>query len=154
MLYFPARAVDAAETRDAVGLIPPTVLVIDDEAAVLATLETILEGYGFQVVTARNGEQGLMAFRNALPDVVVTDIVMPKKDGIEAIRDMRRERPAANIIAMSGGGRIGTTDFATLATKLGADIGLQKPFESDELLDAIVTLLAVRCRPALATAAA
>src|SRR5690348_15772000 len=84
----------------------PTVLVIDDEAVVRQSLETLLETYGFQVALARDGAQGLAAFRRIAPDLVLTDIVMPNQDGIETILTMRRERPAAKIIAMSGRGSV------------------------------------------------
>jgi CheY-like chemotaxis protein len=70
-----------------------TVLVIDDEPIVRHSLEILLETYGYQVALARNGEQGLAAFRRIRPDLVLTDIVMPIQDGIETILTMRRERP-------------------------------------------------------------
>jgi two-component system chemotaxis response regulator CheY len=119
----------------------PTVLVIDDEPAVRQSLEVLLGAYGFQVALARNGAQGLAAFRRIQPDLVLTDIIMPIQDGIETILILRRERPDARIIAISGGGPVGESDYVTMATKLGADAAIAKPFESGELMDTVRSLL-------------
>ena len=80
-------------------------------------------------------------FRSEKPDLVVTDIIMPEKEGIETIRDIRGEVPDAKIIAISGGGRIGNTDFLQIARKMGAIDALPKPFDPDDLLGRINTCL-------------
>ena len=72
-----------------------TVLVIDDDEAVRSSLEMLLEAYGFQTVLARDGRQGMAAFRANAPDVVLIDLMMPVQDGIETIALMRREWPQA-----------------------------------------------------------
>jgi DNA-binding response OmpR family regulator len=69
--------------------------------------------------------------------VVLTDIIMPEQDGIGVIMEMRRERPGVKIIAMSGSGRCGKSDFLTVAKKLGADSVIHKPFDIDELVETI-----------------
>jgi DNA-binding response OmpR family regulator len=120
-----------------------TVLVIDDDADVRHSLELLLETYGFQVALARNGAQGLAAFRRIEPDLVLTDIIMPVQDGIETILTMRRERPDARIVAMSGRGAVGDTDYVDIATRLGADAALPKPLESSKLMAAVQGLMAV-----------
>ena len=125
----------------------PTVLVIDDEASVRESLEILLESYGFQVVLARNGRQGLATFRRIEPDLVLTDIIMPVQDGIETILKMRQERPDARILGMSGSGSVGNSDYPTIATKLGADAALEKPFDGNELIDAVRALIATERRP-------
>ena len=112
----------------------PTVLVIDDDPAVRCSLEILLEEYGFQVVAACDGRQGLAAFRTVVPDIVLTDIMMPVQDGIETIAQIRRERPNAPIVAMSGGARFGDADYLAIALKLGANDAIEKPFEVDSLV--------------------
>ena len=111
-----------------------TVLVIDDDEAVRSSLEMLLEAYGYEVVLARDGRQGLLAFRANTPEVVLVDLMMPVQDGIETIVQIRREWPDAFIVAMSGGARIGNWDGLAVARELGADHAIEKPFEADELL--------------------
>jgi DNA-binding response OmpR family regulator len=114
----------------------PTVLVVDDDEAVRSSLEMLLEAYGFQVVLARNGRQGLAAFRANAPDVdvVLIDLMMPVQDGLETIALIRREWPKVPIVAMSGGAGIGNWDGLAVARRLGADHAIEKPFEAEELL--------------------
>ncbi len=112
----------------------PSVLVIDDDAAILHSLASAFESYGIGVATARDGLEGLAVFRRISPTVVLTDIIMPVQDGIGTIMAMRRERPGVQIIAMSGGGRVGNSDFLAIAKKLGADAVIDKPFDIDELV--------------------
>jgi CheY-like chemotaxis protein len=118
----------------------PSVLVVDDDAIVRQAIVILLEDHGFRVATAVDGADALRKFRQSAPDAVLTDIVMPNKEGIELIMELRRERPDARIIAMSGGGTMATSNFVLLATTLGADIGLRKPFDDLELIAAIDSL--------------
>jgi len=122
----------------------PVVLVIDDDRPVRQSMEILLQIYGFQVLTAQDGDSGIAAYRQHHPDAVITDVMMPVRDGIETIRALRREFPDAKIIAMSGGGRIGNTDFVSLAVKLGADCGIHKPFEIEEPVELLRGLLTGR----------
>jgi two-component system, chemotaxis family, chemotaxis protein CheY len=122
----------------------PTVLVIDDDEAVRSSLEMLLEAYGYEVVLARDGRQGMAAFRANTPEVALVDLMMPVQDGIETIVQIRREWPDAYIIAMSGGARIGNWDGLAVARELGADHAIEKPFEADELL-AILREACVAC---------
>ena len=119
----------------------PVILIIDDEKAVLFALQAVLEQRGFRVLTAPDGVAGLVTFRKSAPAIVLIDIIMPEQDGIGAIMQMRRERPAAKIVAMSGGGRVGNSDFLTVALKLGADAVIYKPFDAEELLTVLRPLL-------------
>jgi DNA-binding response OmpR family regulator len=119
----------------------PTVLVVDDDIVVRQACAVLLEDEGFDVVMATDGVEGLLKFRQIAPDVVLTDIVMPNKEGIELIIEMRREHPGARIVAMTGGGSWGTSNFLILAKKLGANIALPKPFDDLELINAIRGLL-------------
>jgi DNA-binding response OmpR family regulator len=113
------------------------ILLIDDDYSVRYTLARILRGNGYEVVTAADGEQGMKVFRGAVPDLVITDIIMPNREGIETIRLMRRERAGAKIIAISGGGLIGSLDVLEIAQKLGADEVIHKPFDAAELLSRV-----------------
>jgi two-component system response regulator MprA len=111
----------------------PTVLIVDDDDALLDSLKLLLELDGFAVVTAENGVRGLQAFRNRGPDIVLLDVMMPKLDGIESVRQMRRERPDAKIVVMSGDVRVGERDLESTAKELGAAALIRKPFDSAAL---------------------
>jgi len=87
------------------------------------------------------GSKGLDAYRADTPDLVITDILMPNKEGIETIRDLKRCDPAPRIIAISGGDRSGDVQFLQMAEKLGADRILTKPFRKAALLDLVDGLL-------------
>ena len=134
---------DLKTPATAPGADRPTVLVIDDEPSIRQSLEMLLEAYGFQVALARDGVQGLAAFRRIAPDLVLTDIVMPNQDGIETILTMRRERPGAKIIAMSGHGAVGESEYVDMATRLGADTAVAKPFDAANLVAAMHALVPV-----------
>lgn len=119
----------------------PTVLVVDDDLVVREACALLLEDHGFHVVTAIDGTDGLEKFRQIKPAVVLTDIIMPEKEGIGLIRELRRESPTVKIVAMSGSGRFGDMEVIEIATKLGANLGLQKPFGDLQLVNAIRGLL-------------
>jgi DNA-binding response OmpR family regulator len=110
------------------------VLVIDDDPVVREIVDEILQDAEFEVVTAADGREGMRLFRTRQPDLVVTDIIMPEQEGIETITQMRKERPTACILAMSGGGRIGDCDVLDNAQQLGANEILAKPFDANELI--------------------
>lgn len=129
----------------------PTVLVVDDDLVVREACALLLEDHGFHVVTAIDGTDGLEKFRQIKPAVVLTDIIMPEKEGIGLIRELRRESPTVKIVAMSGSGRFGDMEVIEIATKLGANLGLQKPFGDLQLVNAIRGLL--EATPAQAPAA-
>ena len=110
------------------------VLIIDDDEAVRETLRANLEDCGFQVNEAIDGEQGfqLIDERNP-PHVVITDIIMPRREGLETIAAIRKKFPDLKLIAISGGGRSKTMDFLELAEKVGAHAVLPKPLDLDVL---------------------
>lgn len=124
------------------GIGPRRVLVIDDEDLVRDTLRRALESAGIEVVLAANGREGLKAFLANPTEVVVTDILMPEKEGIETIIELKREHPNVKIVAISGGDRASNTDFLEMAGMLGADRIMQKPFRPKELLATIEDLFA------------
>lgn len=120
----------------------PAVLVIDDDPAIVHSLTSVFESYGIPIATARDGAQGLAKFRRIKPVVVLTDVIMPERDGIGVLVEMRRERPEIKIVVMSGGGRIGKSDFLTVAHKLGADSIIQKPLDIDQVVATVRAYLA------------
>src|ERR1700687_5964678 len=105
------------------------ILVIDDDDDVRAVVSGVLEAAGHEVVHASDGAQGIELQRRLPAVLVITDIVMPEKEGIETIRDLHQEFPKLKIIAMSGGGSLHkTTNYFSTAKELGAHAVLRKPF--------------------------
>jgi CheY-like chemotaxis protein len=117
------------------------ILLIDDDDAVRTMLRLTLTEFGHAVTEARDGVQGLALFSAGEIDLVITDIVMPGKEGIEVINELRLLDPALKIIAISGGGRVGPMDYLRIASFLGAAKVLAKPFSNEELLAALNELL-------------
>jgi CheY-like chemotaxis protein len=119
------------------------ILLIDDDPLVRKVISRILKYEGYELLLADDGRRGLELFRSEQPELVITDIIMPEKEGIETIREIRAISPDAKIIAISGGGRIGNVDYLSLAEKFGAREVLSKPFEPAELTDSILRCLGV-----------
>lgn len=117
------------------------VLVIDDDAKITRVLDLKLRKAGYQVIVAANGEAGLHLFKAQQPDMVITDILMPGKEGLETIMELRRDFPEVKIIAMSGGGHVGAEEYLDLAKKFGAQYAFTKPFTGKEMLQAVRELL-------------
>lgn len=117
------------------------VLVVDDEHLLRTMLRSALERAGYEVEEAPEGKTALERFRLSPADVVITDIVMPEKDGIETIIEMRREFPDVKIIAISGGGRLSPDGYLTAAEKLGAQRVFSKPVRIAPLLQAVSELI-------------
>lgn len=113
------------------------ILVIDDDNQTRQMLRQALERAGYSVVEARDGAEGLRHYQENPVDLVITDILMPEKEGLETIQELRERFPSVKIIAISGGGRTGKLDFLHVAEKLGALRTLHKPFPLQELLDAV-----------------
>ncbi|MCJ7558376.1 MAG: response regulator [Gammaproteobacteria bacterium] len=127
------------------------VLIIDDEGDVRDALALVLGRAGFDVRSAEDGESGIEACREHLPDVIITDMIMPKLDGAQLIRQIKSEQPTAKIVAISGGGHFGpaayqpsaitTHAFLAAATAAGADRVLTKPFDAEDIVEAVRSLL-------------
>src|SRR5438552_5036610 len=111
------------------------ILLIDDNAGMLKMQVEFLRHAGHAVTTAVNGKEGMSLVEKQPFDLVITDLVMPEKEGIEVIMELRRKFPALKIIAISGGGRVNPEDYLVLARKLGATKTLAKPFSGKELVD-------------------
>lgn len=123
------------------------ILIIDDEPMIRHLATRILDRAGYQTISAANGIQGLACFRRERPALVITDLIMPEREGIETIRHIRREGPNTPIIAISGGTLTGTADFLVMARELGATATLRKPFEPIELLLLVERCLGDECAP-------
>ncbi len=113
------------------------ILVIDDDPMVRTTLRQILAKGGHDVIEAVNGKQGLQLFRAHGPDLVITDIIMPEKEGIETIMEIRGDNPTAKIIAISGGGRTRNMDYLEIARTVGAESVLAKPFSIKDVIQQV-----------------
>jgi CheY-like chemotaxis protein len=117
------------------------ILVIDDDAQVRGAVRRILERAGHTVEDVGDGDAGLRAHHERPADLIITDIFMPERDGIETIQQLRRESPQVKIIAISGGDRTHTLDLRKDAELFGASRTLRKPFELTELLQTVAELL-------------
>ena len=117
------------------------ILIVDDDSQVLAMLEQTLQKAGYDVLTAEDGNEGLRCARENKIDLIITDLVMPDKEGTEMIREIHKEFPDIKIIAMSGGGRIEPTTYLAMAKILGAHFTFTKPVDRQELLKAVRDLL-------------
>lgn len=116
------------------------ILVVDDDDPLRKILSITLARMGHHVVEARNGKEALQLCQAEPPDIVLTDIVMPEKEGIETIGALRRFHPNVKIIAMSGGGSGSASDYLKIAKHLGARVTLAKPFSDQAMAEAIATV--------------
>lgn len=117
------------------------ILIIDDEEMVRETLGKLLERYGYEVVVASDGNEGERIFREQPADLVVLDILMPKRDGLDLLACLKKLSPDLPVIAISGGGKTGKLDLLPAARHLGAAMTFVKPFNPHILTDAVAQLL-------------
>jgi DNA-binding NtrC family response regulator len=117
------------------------ILVIDDDPTLRSFLRMALEEAGHRVREASDGDTGIKAFSQQAADVVVCDIVMDGKEGLETIMELRRRFGEVKIIAISGGACGGRVDFLPIAAKLGACKFLPKPFATPVLVAAVDEVL-------------
>jgi DNA-binding response OmpR family regulator len=117
------------------------ILIIDDSENMLRMMSDLLSRSGYNVFTASDGVKGLQIYYTHPPDLVITDIIMPDKEGLEVIMELVKQKPRPKIIAISGGGMMEPQTYLALASKLGADQILEKPFRPVELLTLIEKLL-------------
>ncbi|MCW5729460.1 MAG: response regulator [Alphaproteobacteria bacterium] len=118
------------------------ILVVDDDDLVRMTMEAALAQAGHEVTPASDGNDALRLFQAGRYDLVITDIIMPGREGIETILELRRLSASVPIIAISGGGRTHNLDFLSAAKALGANHALAKPFTPDALLAMVATATA------------
>ncbi len=117
------------------------ILVIDDEELTLSLLRNFLEAEGYEVQEARNGDSGLRKFRESPVDLVITDMVMPVKDGLKTILELREIDESVPVIAISGGGAIAKERYLAVAGYLENVRSLAKPFTKKEIMDVVRELL-------------
>ena len=123
------------------------ILVIDDEKQIRELLKIMLEREGCIVTLVRNGLEAMQLFSTARFDVVITDMAMPEKDGVETIIEIRQLKPPVGIIAMSG---VDSKDkLLRLATAFEADRVIKKPFKRKELVSAVLDVLRNRSDDAI-----
>jgi CheY-like chemotaxis protein len=116
-----------------------SVLLIEDDESLRELLRITLIGAGYVVLEAINGRQGVQAFRKTPTDLVITDLYMPERDGLEVIEALRRTHPRVKVLAISGAS--GTMGYLPLAQSLGAVAVLQKPFAPSAFLHVVARLL-------------
>ncbi|HEX3730713.1 MAG TPA: response regulator [Opitutaceae bacterium] len=119
-----------------------SILVADDEPDLRDLVQLTLEQEGHQVTVTPDGKKAAQALAKGKFDLLVTDVLMPDGDGIELISDVRTKYPAMKVVVMTSGGQISRREYLTMAKHLGADVGLEKPFNRNQLLAAVKTALA------------
>jgi len=118
------------------------ILIIDDDPAVRNVFTQLLESKNYSVETASEGKEGLNRMESRLPDLIITDIMMPEMDGLELVQTIRQISPDLPIIAISGGMQTAAMNFLPLAEKFGACKVFEKPVGLAKLLGAVEDLLA------------
>ena len=114
-----------------------TILIVEDDDNFRSMLRQMLERSGFGVIEAEDGLVGGRLYREKRPDLVLTDLIMPNKEGIELIVELRKDFPDIRIVAYSGGASFSPDPFLDAAIDLGAKCTLRKPFEQEDLIAAV-----------------
>ncbi len=117
-----------------------SILVVDDEAELRDVVTRVLMGAGHRVTAAVDGQEAIARMGRETFDLVLTDVIMPEKDGMQVITEARKRLPQVEIVAMSGGGHIPREQYLRIATGLGAHAVLEKPFTSRELIDTVAAV--------------
>jgi YesN/AraC family two-component response regulator len=118
-----------------------TILIIDDEESICGSLEILFKRKGFNVLTASDGKKGITLLNENQVDLVITDIIMPEKDGFETIIEIKKVSLEIPIIAISGGGSLMPDFYLETAKQLGAKYVFCKPFNQDDLLATVYEVL-------------
>jgi DNA-binding response OmpR family regulator len=121
---------------------PQTILIVDDDPQIRKLLSAILKRDGYGIITAPDGRQALRELDNQAVDLVITDLIMPGKEGIETIMEMRKKIPGMPIIAISGGGKLNPQTYLDIARSLGAVRTMSKPIDPASLTATVKDLLA------------
>jgi DNA-binding response OmpR family regulator len=134
-----------AKVKEALG--PPRqrkrILVVDDDAGVRSSLGRTLTKAGYEVLLAQNGAEATRLWQEAGADLVIVDLFMPQKDGLETIMELRAHTPGIAIIAMSGGGTTKKMDLLPEAKLLGATVTIDKPFTPADIMATVNSVLKV-----------
>jgi len=124
-----------------------SILVVDDEPLLRDFVQQMLQIAGHRVVSAEDGRQAGEIMAQQPFDLLLTDLLMPERDGIELIDEVRRQYPEVRIIAMSGGGRIGREQYLRIAQGFGANALLEKPFGPKQLLAVVDRVMGASSLP-------
>jgi CheY-like chemotaxis protein len=116
-------------------------MVVDDDAAIRRSLHALLSRAGYQVTQAADGLEAIRLWRNGGADLVITDLHMPNKDGIQTILELLTHTPGVPIIAMSGGGQTKRLDLLGNVTLLGSVLTIEKPFTLSEMMGVVARAL-------------
>ncbi|MBF0288580.1 MAG: response regulator [SAR324 cluster bacterium] len=116
------------------------ILVIDDEQPIREYLKIMMEKTGYTALDAADGDAGLTLLAECPCDLIITDIFMPNKEGLETILELKSKYPSIKIIAISGGG-ISVDDVLGMSKEFGADYSFQKPINMDGLINAVKDLI-------------
>jgi len=119
------------------------ILLVEDNDDLRTMLKDALEKRRHYIIEASNGREALSKFKSSATDLVITDLLMPEQDGIGLIMELRKVQPEIKIIAISGGGKIGPSNYLDVAKTLGADAVFPKPFNLKSFIEE-VERLAVR----------
>lgn len=117
------------------------ILLVEDDNLVRDMLTQVLERASHEVISTADGEAASLALKTSEPDVMVTDIIMPKKSGITLISEVKNRHPNMEIIAISGGGRLDPKGYLDLSESIGASVSFEKPIDNSALLMAIDLLV-------------
>lgn len=117
------------------------ILVIDDDKVIRVILRQLFEHAGYEVCVASDGQEGIEMYTSESPDLVVTDLIMPEKEGIEVIKEMIKSDPAVKIIAISGGGVGKAQVYLGLARSFGAAHVFEKPLNVQQMLETVDQML-------------
>ena len=113
------------------------ILLVDDDDLSRGAVHRMLERAGYVVWSTGQGSQAVVRYQTDPVDLVITDLIMPDKDGLELIQELRKADPNVRILAISGGGRVGADEYLSVARKFGALEVLPKPFSGQELKQAV-----------------
>ena len=123
------------------------ILLVDDDDMSRGAIHKMLERAGYAVESTSDGDEVIRMYGQEAADLVITDLIMPDKDGLEIIQDLRRLNPQVRILAISGGGRVDANEYLAVARKFGAVEVLSKPFTKDDLRKAVDAALGTKARP-------
>jgi CheY-like chemotaxis protein len=123
------------------------ILLVDDDDMSRGAIHKMLERAGYAVESTSDGDEVIRMYGRQAADLVITDLIMPDKDGLEIIQDLRKLNPKVRILAISGGGRVDANEYLTVARKFGAVEVLSKPFTKDELRKAVDAALGTTAQP-------
>jgi CheY-like chemotaxis protein len=123
------------------------ILLVDDDDMSRGAIHKMLERAGYAVESTSDGDEVIRMYGRQAADLVITDLIMPDKDGLEIIQDLRKLNPKVRILAISGGGRVDANEYLAVARKFGAVEVLSKPFTKDELRKAVDAALGTTAQP-------